>query len=59
MVRASCGGGIEVHVKGGFKNGIREKSPGISDEPGGFGEGERAGAVLVGTIEEEREAAIL
>jgi hypothetical protein len=40
-------------------NGIREESPGISDEACGFGEGERGGAVGVGAIEEEREAAVL
>lgn len=59
MVRASCCGGIEVRVEGGFANGIREESPGISDEAGGFGEGDRAGSVGVGAIEEEREAAVL
>jgi hypothetical protein len=59
LVRASCGGGIEVRVEGGFMNGIREESPGISDEACGFGEGERGGAVGVGAIEEEREASVL
>lgn len=59
MVCASCGGGVELRVEGGFKNGIREESPGIGDEAGGFGEGKRAGAVGAGATEEEGEAAVV
>lgn len=59
MVRASCGGGVELRVEGGFKNGIREESPCIGDEAGGVGEGKRAGAVGAAAIEDEGEAAVV
>lgn len=52
-------GGIDVGVEGGFAERIREKSPGVGDEAGGVGEGERAGAVGVGAVEEQGEAAVV
>lgn len=59
MVRASCRGGGELPVEGGFKNRIGEESPGIGDEASGFAEGEQARGVAMGAIEEERKAAVV
>jgi len=56
----SCSGGsVEVGVEGGFAEGIRKEGPRIGDEAGGVGEGERAGTVGVGAVEQEGEAAVL
>jgi hypothetical protein len=68
--RCYCGGGggfggcsssgrVEVGVEGGFAKRIRQEGPGVGDEAGGVGEGERTGAVGVGAVEQEGEAAIV
>nr|CAB3483267.1 unnamed protein product [Digitaria exilis] len=60
LERDHCSGGsIEVGIEGGFAKRIRKESPRVGDEARGVGEGERAGAVGVGAVEQEGEAAIV
>jgi hypothetical protein len=54
----SPSGGIQVLVEGGFKPGVGEEGPRVGDEAGSLGDGGRVGAVRVGPVEEEGEAAV-
>lgn len=58
VVSASCSG-IQFGVEGGFKFGVGEEGPGFGDEAGSFCDGDRAGAVGLGSVEEEGEAAVV
>lgn len=56
---SSSGGSVEVGVEAGFAKRIRKEGPRVGDEAGSVGEGVRAGAVGVGAVEQEGEAAIV
>ena len=51
-VSASCGGGggIQLGVEGGFKSGVGEEGPGIGNEAGSLGDGDREWSVRVGSV---------
>lgn len=55
---ARWSGGIQLGVEGGLKPGVGEEGPGIGDEARSLGDGGRGGAVRVGPVEEEGEAAV-